>query len=495
MWGPDPAKPGPSSASGGLWISPEELSAADAPSGPESDLAELAAKFSAHSGGGLSQELSTDLALEIVLNEIVEQACLATGATGAAIVLERDGELVCRASAGSTAPDLGVRLGSETGLSGACVKTRETQRCDDAQSDSRTDREACRMLGVRSVMILPLLRNNDLAGVFEVFSSRPSAFGERDERTLEALAQRALKNLQRASEPLLVSVPVPDSSSTVTQPDIVTRPEERLLMEWESRKNEVESVYPADVAPTNGRSQFDGVTLALAAVVFACAVLLSTLVGLHFGRQRAASTHGHAAKARIGTAVGAQHQNALPSNPIASSAPAEVAATPATGTSALGGQAPAVPGSRQPGSRAAVTPPAGSLLIYENGKEVFRMLPSESSVKKNGNGGQVERASSVEAAPALELSSDAAESSLLHRVEPDYPEAARRQGIQGQVVLDLRIGKDGAVQDVGLVSGQPVLADAATSAVKQWLFKPHYVDGREVEMQTRITLRFSLPPQ
>ena len=56
-------------------------------SGAESDLGELAALFAAHSGGGLSAEVSTDLALEIVLNEIVEQACLATGATGAAIAL------------------------------------------------------------------------------------------------------------------------------------------------------------------------------------------------------------------------------------------------------------------------------------------------------------------------------------------------------------------------------------------------------------------------
>src|SRR5579864_3997087 len=123
MWGPDPERPEPSTAPSGLWIPADELASADPSLGPESDLAELAAKFSAHSGGGLSKELSADLALEIVLNEIVEQACLATGATGAAIVLERDGEFVCRATAGSNAPELGVRLDTEAGLSGACVQT------------------------------------------------------------------------------------------------------------------------------------------------------------------------------------------------------------------------------------------------------------------------------------------------------------------------------------------------------------------------------------
>src|SRR5882757_1320221 len=79
-------------------------------SGVESDLGELAALFTAHSGGSFSAEVAADLALEIVLNETVEQACLATGATGAAIILERDGEMVCRASTGSTAPELGLRL-------------------------------------------------------------------------------------------------------------------------------------------------------------------------------------------------------------------------------------------------------------------------------------------------------------------------------------------------------------------------------------------------
>ena len=87
----------------------------------DTDFANLAARFGAQSGGTLSLELCADLALEIVLNEIIEQACLATGATGAAIVLQRDGELVCRASSGATAPELGARLDRTSGISGECV--------------------------------------------------------------------------------------------------------------------------------------------------------------------------------------------------------------------------------------------------------------------------------------------------------------------------------------------------------------------------------------
>jgi protein TonB len=91
------------------------------------------------------------------------------------------------------------------------------------------------------------------------------------------------------------------------------------------------------------------------------------------------------------------------------------------------------------------------------------------------------------------LDPEVAEGSLVHRVEPDYPEEARKQGIQGAVVLEVHIGRDGAIQDVKVVSGQLLLANAAIAAVKQWRIRPHMVQGQPVEMQTRITLNFRLP--
>jgi protein TonB len=60
-------------------------------------------------------------------------------------------------------------------------------------------------------------------------------------------------------------------------------------------------------------------------------------------------------------------------------------------------------------------------------------------------------------------------------------------------VLDVHIGQDGSVQEVTLLSGPALLAQAATQAVKQWRFKPRRVSGRPAEMQTRITLNFRLP--
>src|SRR6266851_7581457 len=167
----------------------------------ESDVAELAAKFTAHGGGKVSAEISADLALEVVLNEIVEQACLATGATGSAVLFERNGEMVCRATCGTNAPELGTRLDSDSGLTAECIRTQQVQHCDDTQADPRVNVEASHQWGTRSVMVFPLLRNGSIAGVLEVFSSRAAAFGERDERTLEALAKRVLKNVEGAADP------------------------------------------------------------------------------------------------------------------------------------------------------------------------------------------------------------------------------------------------------------------------------------------------------
>lgn len=93
----------------------------------------------------------------------------------------------------------------------------------------------------------------------------------------------------------------------------------------------------------------------------------------------------------------------------------------------------------------------------------------------------------------MELSPAAAEDSLIHRVEPEYPEEARKQQIQGPVALDVHINQDGAVQQLKVLSGDSLLAQAAIDAVKQWRFQPHTVNGHAVEMQTRITLNFKLP--
>ena len=82
---------------------------------------------------------------------------------------------------------------------------------------------------------------------------------------------------------------------------------------------------------------------------------------------------------------------------------------------------------------------------------------------------------------------------LLERVDPQYPEAARRQHIQGPVVLNVLVGPGGLVREASVISGDPQLAKAAIDAVRQWRFNPHHLNGKAVEFETRITVNFALP--
>ena len=92
----------------------------------------------------------------------------------------------------------------------------------------------------------------------------------------------------------------------------------------------------------------------------------------------------------------------------------------------------------------------------------------------------------------MRIASRVAEANLIHDVAPQYPAEAGRARIEGTVVLMAVIGKDGSVQDVQVESGLPVLAQAAINAVRQWRYKPYLIDGEPVEVDSRITINFTL---
>jgi protein TonB len=81
---------------------------------------------------------------------------------------------------------------------------------------------------------------------------------------------------------------------------------------------------------------------------------------------------------------------------------------------------------------------------------------------------------------------------LLQRVTPEYPPIARIAGVQGLVVLHALIGKDGTVQNLQVVSGNPLLTTAALDAVKQWRFKPYMLNGEPTNVESQITVSFNL---
>jgi GAF domain-containing protein len=139
--------------------------------------------------------------LDSALQLLVERAQYITGATGTALALPQGEEMVCRASAGSSAPAVGARLQVRSGLTGESIARRQLLRCDNAETDPRVNLETCRALGIASIVVLPLLRRGgEVRGLFELFSDHPYAFEERDLIALERMADLTLTALDLAEQ-------------------------------------------------------------------------------------------------------------------------------------------------------------------------------------------------------------------------------------------------------------------------------------------------------
>lgn len=93
----------------------------------------------------------------------------------------------------------------------------------------------------------------------------------------------------------------------------------------------------------------------------------------------------------------------------------------------------------------------------------------------------------------VSLPEDLSHSLLVDQVQPSYPEQALKAGLQGAVVLQAWIGRDGSIRDLKLVNGSMLLGRAAVKAVKQWRYKPYLRNGVAVEAETYVTVNFKLP--
>jgi len=96
-----------------------------------------------------------------------------------------------------------------------------------------------------------------------------------------------------------------------------------------------------------------------------------------------------------------------------------------------------------------------------------------------------------DAADRMQISADASDI-VARPVKPSYPMLARQMKVQGSVILQAMIGRDGIIQNLRLVSGPHILASAAEDAVRQWHFKPHLQDNEPVETQAKITVNFTI---
>ncbi|MGA7632797.1 MAG: energy transducer TonB [Terriglobales bacterium] len=92
----------------------------------------------------------------------------------------------------------------------------------------------------------------------------------------------------------------------------------------------------------------------------------------------------------------------------------------------------------------------------------------------------------------VRVSTGVATGLLIRKVTPNYPQLAKQARIQGSVVLQAEISKDGTIQNLQLISGHPMLAPAAIEAVKQWRYKPYLLNGEPVAVETQVVVNFSL---
>ena len=85
------------------------------------------------------------------------------------------------------------------------------------------------------------------------------------------------------------------------------------------------------------------------------------------------------------------------------------------------------------------------------------------------------------------------EGNLVYKVQPVYPPLARAARIQGTVMLRAIISRTGTIENLQVISGHPLLVRAATDAVLQWRYRPYVLNGDPVEVETQVTVNFSLP--
>jgi periplasmic protein TonB len=88
--------------------------------------------------------------------------------------------------------------------------------------------------------------------------------------------------------------------------------------------------------------------------------------------------------------------------------------------------------------------------------------------------------------------SESMEGSLIHRVQPEYPPLAKQARIQGTVLLHAVIDREGKIENLQVLGGHPLLVKAALKAVQQWRYRPYYLNGQPVEVETEITVHFML---
>lgn len=170
--------------------------------------------------------------LQVSLQLLAERMQYVTGASAATIALNEDQDVLCRASAGPMAVELGTLLRADPALITECNRQRQIICCNAAENGTSADGTSYGTLGIKSIMVLPLIREQEVVGILELLSDRPQAFDDRDGAALEHLseivltalehsdaAKRALAKITSAT-PLFTEQPSVPVEAASAQPDL-----------------------------------------------------------------------------------------------------------------------------------------------------------------------------------------------------------------------------------------------------------------------------------
>ncbi len=438
----------------------DELAGFAAKWGAKQTLAQLRASIAA---GGVN--------LDAMLQRIVGAAQLFTDANGAAIALQQDNWIVCRARAGEMAPDLESRLDMSSGISGECLQSGEALCCHDAWADSRVDAEACRRLGLRSLAAAPIGEGANVYGILEAFSAQPDAFGETELGLLKELAE-LVTAAQQGSQPAAFRARMREklagrALSFSKGKFIVAGLVVLAFVVWLGLSKRPE--HPA-LAATAGEHPLN-LQSSAAAVDSSPAVLKPERLPLSDGNIKISNIK---TSPQAGVIMASKIENVGASAPVITQPLPQAVSNPDRPPLNV-----AVPRSQppQPADESTPTPPAIAMVSGSSDTTIAGLLPN----------------SSVFPQAMVRMSQGLSGGMLEYQVNPIFPRQAFAQRRQGRVRLDGIIAEDGSLHDLKVIDGDPLLAGAAMQAVSQWRYQPYKLNGEPIRRATTITLIFKLP--
>jgi TonB family protein len=300
------------------------------------------------------------------------------------------------------------------------------------------------------MLIAPLVDGQRLIGVIQVFSAWPNAFGKREFSALQVLAGRIAESNREAEAGITVPAEQPETPAEPAEMNV------EPIANEEANEQAIEQAEEGVVEPSP-RKTFDLWGTVLVVLVIAAALAL----GLAIGWRKAAEFTKRPAPAKTSAPTNTSSDAAALSTGPQNGVPEDSSAGPNGAIDVSTTKAPPTAGP---------SPPPGGLIVTQNGKVVYRSPAATGSATTHG-----------------------AARSLIHKVDPEYPAEAKTRHIQGPVVLDVQVLGDGAVGTIAVVSGDPVLTPSAINAVKQWRYQPASANGKGIESQTRVTVKFTLP--